>query len=184
MAPTPPRGLGGVQGAISHHAEEPCRGVLWRRAADAKLDKRLLNYVLGRIAPLPCEQFQGRGVSIQQSPQASRNPCKGRFRVNLALSLLLSVSMTTVRASRSKKMRVDGTVVQAPRESLRVMTTGLNGLCTKSLPRTGRRKTAKTSETGLLSVSQGVARENPHHSKTLSPAADHSFRPCPMEGVG
>ena len=50
----PPRDFGGVKGSITNHAVEPGESVLRRPPLKYQLDKRLLDDILGRVAPLAC----------------------------------------------------------------------------------------------------------------------------------
>ena len=69
VPPAPSGAVRGIEGTVSHHAKEPGRGVSGESALRSKLDERLLNHVLRRIAPLPREQLEGRRVLIHKSPQ-------------------------------------------------------------------------------------------------------------------
>jgi hypothetical protein len=69
MPPPSSGGFRGVEGPVSHHAKQPGNGVFGESALRRELDERLLNDVLGRVAPLPRKQLERRRVSIDESSE-------------------------------------------------------------------------------------------------------------------
>src|SRR5207237_3365107 len=58
--------------AVPHHAVEPGDGPLGRLLLPGHRDERVLDDVLRRVAPLPGEQHQPRGVLVEQPTEDVR----------------------------------------------------------------------------------------------------------------
>jgi hypothetical protein len=71
LAASPPPGdLGGVEGAIANHAVEPGDNILRRPPLTDELQERVLDGVLGRVAPLPRVQHQRCRMGVHQLCEA------------------------------------------------------------------------------------------------------------------
>ena len=68
----PPPALAGdsrVDRAVADRPEQPGRGVLRRRSLGRELHERLLDHIIGLVAPLPRVEHQGSGESVDQASE-------------------------------------------------------------------------------------------------------------------